>query len=482
MKKIHLPFFFIICLFFIEITGKSQVFDDNDQMSVDFGYAFSTPHRLCVSLPENSNKTLVDAYPNHIQLKWSYQSVLDFPLASYTSPNARWKLQIKPEMDGKTFATSSWHRVDSWLPVFEQVFEDSDVTTNVQVVGGKTAAIVRIEMQNNSNEPHKITIRCSGSGYNPSWVQSDWDNNVMLAGNYDRADRIIAIITGGEGRQAESSGSMTQDWVLNPGEKSYGWIVRPYESYFPQVNGLEKKDWGVEFEIAKVAWKNLIGRAAKVSIPDKKVQDAFYAGLADCFVMREPVKKGYIGGTPGTEKYRAVSSGEVVCVAVLLDQVGLHYEAESGFQVNLELQDISGNWADPQGWARLMWGMSGFKTLAIMEHFQLTRDTAFLDKIYPRMLASSLWQEKQRAKTRILVDGRKALTYGLMPRGLGDCGLVDGEDVYGVFLPHNIWTVYADSQTLLAAEILNKTSDIARLQQIHRKLCLICYVRLIWGQ
>lgn len=191
------------------------------------------------------------------------------------------------------------------------------------------------------------------------------------------------------------------------------------------------------------------------------------AGLADCFIMREPATRGYIGGTPGTEKYRAVSSGEAAIVAVLLDQVGLHSEAELGFQIKLELQDIEGNWADPQDWPHLMWFMSGFKAYAGMEHFQLTRDTAYLNKVYPRMLVSSLWQEKQCVKTRILVDGKKTLTYGLMPRGMGDCGLLDGEDLFGVFLPYNIRTVYADAQTLQAAQILNKTEDIAQLQKIN---------------
>ncbi len=47
-----------------------------------------------------------------------------------------------------------------------------------------------------------------------------------------------------------------------------------------------------------------------------------------------------------------------------------------------------------------------------------------------------------------------------MPRGFGDCGLMDDDDLYGVFLPHNIWAVYADRLTVEAAEILGKTEDL----------------------
>ena len=63
--------------------------------------------------------------------------------------------------------------------------------------------------------------------------------------------------------------------------------------------------------------------------------------------------------------------------------------------------------------------------------------------------------------------GERPLTYGLMPRGLGDCGLMNDGDLYGVFFPHNIWAVYADRCSLEAAEILGKTDDVAELKKIY---------------
>ena len=93
-----------------------------------------------------------------------------------------------------------------------------------------------------------------------------------------------------------------------------------------------------------------------------------------------------------------------------------------------------------------------------MEHYGLSGDTTFLGKRYPQMLASSRWQEKQRARSRKLdAGGQRPLTYGLMPRGMGDGGLMDGDDMYGVFYPHNIWALYADKLALQAALILNRT-------------------------
>ena len=114
-----------------------------------------------------------------------------------------------------------------------------------------------------------------------------------------------------------------------------------------------------------------------------------------------------------------------------------------------------------------MWGISGFKAWAVMSHYRLTGDKSYLAAVYPRMLSSSRWRARQRIKTRILDKDKKLLTYGLMPRGMGDCGLMDGNDLHGVFLPHNFLAVFADELTVQAAEILNKSADLPELHRIH---------------
>ena len=104
------------------------------------------------------------------------------------------------------------------------------------------------------------------------------------------------------------------------------------------------------------------------------------------------------------------------------------------------MQEPDGNWDDPKGWGHLMWGGAGFKAWAAMEHYRLTGDREFLARVYPRLAASSRWQERQRSRTRTTQSGERPLTYGLMPRGMGDCGLMDDGDLYGVFL----WDVGCD--------------------------------------
>ncbi|MCY2928488.1 MAG: hypothetical protein NTV86_03165 [Planctomycetota bacterium] len=441
---------------------------------VDFKYAFATPHRLTVALPDSSDKTLLDAHPGWLRMAWTYDNLRDKPLAAFVVPKTEWEVHIKPELDGHPFGQSRWTRAEGWLPVLENVYEDSSVTARLEVAGGATAAIVRVEVANAGKKTRRVALRCekpgNWSGYNPAWVQPEWDADVLLAGWQDRADRVIVFAVGGDLNPVPAPSTLCLSWTLRPGEHRTAWLIRPYRAYEAALPALRKKNWSREFDSAQSAWRRLIRRAAQITIPDSDVENAFRACLADCFVMREPVAGGAVVGVPGTECYRAPNSGEPLIASVLFDQLGLHKEAAGNAGPFLRLQGRDGNWADPEGWCHYVWGVSGFKAWAIMEHYRLTGDRRYLAAVFPRMAASSRWQESQRKRTRILLKGKRPLTYGLMPRGMGDCGLMGADgSFYGVFLPHNILAVFADAMTVEAARILGRKKDLPVLRRIHTR-------------
>ena len=197
-------------------------------------------------------------------------------------------------------------------------------------------------------------------------------------------------------------------WNLKPGESRTGWIVRPYRAYAADLPGLRLRNWSQEVETAKQEWHALLDRAAQFQVPDPGVANSFRACLADLYIMREPVAGGSIAAVPGTEVYRAANSFEAAIVAVALDQMDLHGDAEKGYRICWEMQEPDGNWDDPKGWGHLMWGGSGFKAWAAMEHYRLTGDREFLARVYPRLAASSRWQEGERSRTRMIRTGRTA--------------------------------------------------------------------------
>ncbi len=230
---------------------------------------------------------------------------------------------------------------------------------------------------------------------------------------------------------------------------------------------LRRRDWADEFAAGKETWRRLIGHGSRLALPDPGVRNAYYSGLADIFIMREPVPGGYIGTTPGTEMYRAANPIESAIGAIDLVQTGMSVESVTGYRLSLDLQDFDGCWDEREGWAHDCWFASGFKSWFVMEHYLDTRDRDFLANVFPRMIASTRWQGRERARTRVLVDGRRTLDYGLMPPGMGDAGLMNGTSLYGVFLPHNIWALYGDEQTARAAEFLGLTREAAEAREIY---------------
>ncbi len=456
----------------IVLVSAAGISGDNIP-AVNFNYAFAPPHRLTVALPDSSNKTLLDALPGKLEMSWTYEDLIYYSFKSFSGPQTQWKVVMQPSVDGHAFAQSKWERAQGFLPVLRNTYQDNGASVTLEIAGGDSAAVGRITLANSSAHEKTITLHCEVpgglTGYNPAWVDRTSPADHLLAGWKWVADQIVILGIGADEYLAPGSTVLTMKWNVKPGETRRAWLIRPYKNEEADAEALRRKDWGAEFERAEKTWVDLLDRASRVLIPDRGVSNAFYACLADLFIMREPMAGGYIVTVPGTEVYRAGPDPfEAAIVAVALDQVGLHYLAELGYRVDLDIQDPSGDWTENKYWSHLMWGASGFKAWVVMEHYLLTGDTAFLERRYPQMLASSRWQEKQRARTRVAdAAGSRPLTYGLMPRGMGDAGLMDGDDFYGVFYAWNIWAVYADKLALETAKILSKTDDIRELEGIY---------------
>ncbi len=433
-------------------SGNNHKLKNNptfESTKVDFSYAFGAPHRITAGRPDASDRTLLDVKPGSLKMSWTYDnlSMANYAPLAFRTPPTLWNFQIVPEIDGMPFVQSHWKRFDEVLPGLDNIYNDEKGSVRLEVLSGMTAAPILITVTNNDSIFHQYTIKCdSGSwGENPAWIDPKWNRgDHVLAGWNERADRVLILGLGADSYSLQSDGTppgpkkMILVWNLKPGETRQGWIIRPYQGYSADLPALRKQDWKKEMEQGKAEWHKLLKRASKISVPDQRVSSAYLACLADLFIMREPIADGNIIGVPGTEGYRAGNSGEPLIVAVALDQNGLHMESVQESAVSIGMQEPDGCWADRQGWCHTFWAAAGFKAWAVTEHYRLTKDKVWLSKVYPHMLASSRWQETQRSRMR-LNENRQSATYGLMPRGFGDCGLMNDDDNYGVFFPHNIW-------------------------------------------
>lgn len=423
-------------------------------------------------MPDSSNKTLLDQQLTCVDVSWTYEDLLRFPLAVYAVPETTWKLSVQPTVDGQNYARSSWSRVDGYLPALSSIYRDFRGTVRLEMFGCESAMVARIQVANTGEREHTFSLLCEmpapfGHGYSPAWVDSEKTGDHLLAGWSDRADRVLLLGLGAQDYPVTKGNRLEMAWTLGSGAEASGWLVRPYAAYASDLEDLRVTDWSREVQEFFSTWNGLLDRASVMHVPDVDVDNGFKACLADLFVMREPVADGYIAATPGTECYRAANAGEASITAIALDQMGLHDESALGFRMCLDQQGDDGDWADPKGWSHLFSSTSGFKSWAAMEHYRLTGSRDFLEQVYPRMLASSRFQERSRFKTRKLINGERTAEYGLMPRGQGDCGLMNDDDFYGVYLPHNLWSVSADRISVEAAEILGKVDDLPELRRIY---------------
>ncbi len=302
--------------------------------------------RLChaasstVARPNSSDKTLLDARNGSLRMAWSFDDLLRFPPLAFVTPTTTWEMHLTPELDGHPFPRSSWTRSEGFLPMLDNLYVDGRGTIRLEVAGCDSAAVARITLTNTGERTHRFGLRCDRgggwSGYNPAWADPDSPADALLAGWQDRADRVLVLglgadryyrapINRGPHGLAGSAGR-DADGLVDPAIPGLrGGLACVTHTRLVRRTGCRRAEWHA-----------LLGQASQVIIPDPGVRNGYYAGLADLFIMREPVAGGYIAGEPGTEGYRAPNSYEAGIMAVALDQAGLHDEAELGYRLPLD--------------------------------------------------------------------------------------------------------------------------------------------------
>lgn len=426
---------------------------------VDYGYAFAPPHRLTVGRPGGSVKTLLDVEPGVLTLSWTYDDLRSVPLSVWKAPRIQWRVKLGVSIDGEPAKQSTWSRAAGGAPLLVNDYVSGGASARFEVVGGEPGAVGRITLRSTDGRPHRIAVRAEVLGgwvaHNPAWIEPGRNADALLAMQNDRADRVLLLLLGGKAGPALKK-ALTMEWQVPAGGEAVGWLVRPQEAYESGLPALRQRNWAQVHDAAAAEWRSLLDSGARFDIPDSGVAQAFRSSLADLYIMREPLAAGYTGAICGTEIYRGTNPFEPSLVAIALDQMGHHAAAADGMRVHLDSQGADGNWNDPQGWAHHMWGGAGMKAWAAMEHFRLTGDRLYLASVYPRLLRNSRWQAAQR---------NSGGTGGLMPRGMGDGGLMRGDDHFGVFYPHNFLAVLADRLAWESAVVLGRPVEAAELKR-----------------
>ncbi len=442
----------------------------NYTQKVDFSYAFGTPHRMCISTPEASKKCLLDCTEKGVTVLWSDDDLTKIPLGAFYGPKVQWYFDIFAEVNGESLEGKEWRRIENRLPGLEYIWSNDTTEIKLNAVSGRKWDIIKFNITNLSSNYISASIigKTRDLSFNSKWIDRASNYNALFAHYGDRSDRILFVSTINTG-SLRSCSNLDVDLKLDPKSNRTFFIIRPHRMFFDDLEKLVKHDWESELNSSLDVWRSLMNKAAKYTIPDKMVEDAYYACFGDIFVARELSSEGFMAGLAGTDLYRCMNTCEPIIAATVLDQSGLYLESEYVMRGILSFQDEkTGRWDDHRRWGHEIWWIPGPRCRWIKEHYMFTRDKKFLSMGLAQMLKHVRWADGERQKTKILNDdGSKPLSYGLMPRGMGDGGLMDDDDLYGIYIPSNVWHCYIIKIALWAAAELGLNVERIELQKYY---------------
>ena len=458
--------------------------------TVDFHYSFHSPHTLTLSRPSASEKFVADVSESGIKFWYATNSLRNIHPLSWTILKQDVQIVMSVSVGGKASSLGNWYRHPSGAPYLFAEGNDGGVSYRISAVACKSGAVIKLEALNEGTSDEDVFFQTAHtSGWvisNKGWIDGV-HNHVLMTLNDGRADRLLACAYGADsypmyrnnmadeekppmanesfGIKPNSMKKITSRYTLMPGEKKTGYLFMPYEMYFDDLNKIDEIDFEREMAGALAEWEELLGRGTEIRIADEALMHCYRACIADLFVMREQIGE-YKGISCGTRFYRSANSGESLESAILLETVGYGEDMLSDYPMYWSGQDEDGCWVTRKGWEHEVWALIFNKTNSVMEHYYITRDRDFLEKMYPRMYASAMFNYKARNSTK---SSKIPSERGLMPRGMGDCGMMNNGDYYGTFYPHNCLAVAADGQVLEAARILGKTEDVALLTEVYEQ-------------
>ncbi len=455
---------------------------------IDYSYAFAEPHRITLCRPSASEKYIADVSKEKIDLRIAHRTLRDIP------PLA-WKIQ-PPEIEAdltvfcgsEAMRFSEWHRMAGGIPCFVANAAERDLAITVTGIATHLGLTIRLFVRNTGHTSQDATTLLQNRKCwvisNQGWIDGV-NTHLLLALNNGRPDRVVAygcgadeypLLTDSADRStkavpmpnAASSGfnpacSMTACVSVEAGASKSLYIILPFETYWDELTIPPAEVCEAAMEEAVREWTRHLGRGVQFDFANSELVHGYQSCLADLFVMRERSQGKYWGITCGTEIYRSINSWEPLLSDMVLDRAGYRREFEKDLPTYLDGQDPSGCWAYSKGWEHECWGACFNKAKAIYQHYRLTGDIAFLRANYDRMLRSSRFNHAARQSTKN--DPVEAFR-GLMPRGMGDAGLMNGSDYYGVYYPANCQSVGADLYTLKVAEILGRAEDVRELTAI----------------
>lgn len=208
-------------------------------------------------------------------------------------------------------------------------------------------------------------------------------------------------------------------------------------------------------------WKSILARGIEISVPERKVEDAFRANLFYDLMSLEHSGGDWIQ-TVNLLQYHAFWLRDASHIVRMYDLSGYHDLARNVLDFFARWQQPDGNFVSQAGQYD-GWGQTLY---AYGQHYQLTRDRQFAEQVYPGVQHAVAWLARARASDPL----------GLVPVTTPG----DNEMITGHVTGHDFWALDGLQGAIALARGLGRTADAQSFDRQDQSLKAALLRRLDW--
>jgi hypothetical protein len=322
------------------------------------------------------------------------------------------------------------------------------------------------------------------TSYNPAWVYSFTKSAVLRDGRVlymfptdppphlaalaesDYGLRTLRFLTGDiqerSARQYHTAqtpmGLVMYRVLLQPGETQeliFKMPIAPLVQDSDEVRMVASADYQNHFRETISTWQNLVGRSSTLCFPETKVQQYLLANTIFDLLAIDKLGDDYVMNV-NKFQYHRYYPGNAANMVVALDYMGLADIARRCLLYARNAQQPDGRMENPHAPQQHRWENNGYVLWAWGRHYELTRDRAFLEEVYPRVAANVAWvREKAREDPLGL----------LPPVAIADDAMLAGVRQTG----QNMWILIGLKNAVRMAEAMNKPADITAFRAEYQR-------------
>ena len=250
------------------------------------------------------------------------------------------------------------------------------------------------------------------------------------------------------------TGVAVYDTLLAPGDSLALVVKLPYAPLAPDdplLARLRAASFDDVLERTDALWHGIAARGMQVALPERKVVDAFRASLVYDLMARDRRDSAFVQ-TVNQFQYHAFWLRDASFIVRAYDVTGYPDVAAQALGFFARWQQPDGNFVSQggqyDGWGQALW--------AYGQHFRLTRDRAFAERVFPAVTRAVAWLDSARAGDSL----------HLVPSTTPG----DNEDITGHVTGHDFWALAGLHGAISLAEGLGRKADAERFHRDYASL------------